>query len=31
MKRLSGRPRDLEDIHHLKKIKELKENNFHGP
>lgn len=24
MKTLSGRPRDVEDIHHLKKIKELK-------
>ncbi|MDO9122961.1 MAG: nucleotidyl transferase AbiEii/AbiGii toxin family protein [Deltaproteobacteria bacterium] len=29
LKRLSGRPRDLEDIHHLNKIKELKKN-AHG-
>jgi hypothetical protein len=29
LKRLSGRPRDLEDIHHLNMIKELKKN-AHG-
>lgn len=29
LKRSSGRPRDLEDIHHLNKIKELKKNT-HG-
>jgi len=29
LKRLLGRPRDLEDIHHLNKIKELRENT-HG-
>jgi hypothetical protein len=27
MKGLSGRPRDLEDIHHLKKIKEIKKDS----
>jgi hypothetical protein len=30
MKILAGRPRDLEDIHHLRKVKELKERDFHG-
>lgn len=30
MKRLAGRPRDLEDIHHLRKVKELKERDSHG-
>ncbi len=29
LKRLSGRPRDLEDIHHLNMIKELRKNT-HG-
>lgn len=28
LKRLSGRPRDMEDIHHLNKIKELKKNVY---
>jgi hypothetical protein len=30
MKRLVGRPRDLEDIYHLRKVKELREKNSHG-
>jgi len=28
LKRLSGRPRDIEDIYHLKRIKEIKGNSY---